>query len=608
MKYRIVLGIAAGLLLLIIVKSFTGGKEEVAITSPTRTPKIIQTEIVGKSIFTEQVHVTGRVAPTREAVVSTQGTWFIGSINAEIGDTVGAGETLASIADTYGLSGNAIEEANIGVESASITRENTISSLEQALESARVAYERAGKDYDASKLSDGKSKTLSKAELDLQNYITTQEKTLSGYETSYQAQLQSFQSFLANVIDITDTIMGVSEAKKNQNNSYEFLLGISATGIDKRNAAEQSIRELLGYSNWTPGTNIPLADRVQELQKVYKTANTALQSVEEVLNYTIADGTYLTNTTLNTFKATIDGLQTQHNTSGASLVNFLNTAQTFLATYEKERQSREQAVQTTAENSLSAYELAKKAYETAQTARDLGIAQLDQWMGSASVRLQNAQGNAAKMSIAAPFSGVIIAKNIEIGSLVSPGANIFTIGDISSLIVKTETTVEQKKYLKVGQEVSLTFGDEIFIGRLSAVGAGPDPVTRLYKIEITLQKTHPKLSPGDIVDVILPGAPLSKNPEDTKIVIPYSALKNLWQETYAVYIFTLADSKKWTWIIHERVVKIGDTNETSVTIVDGLSVGEYIVTLWTLGVDEGDYAQDLSLIEAIDPLEESKNI
>ncbi len=148
-------------------------------------------------------------------------------------------------------------------------------------------------------------------------------------------------------------------------------------------------------------------------------------------------------------------------------------------------------------------------------------------MGSASVKLQNAQGNAAKMSIAAPFSGVIIAKNIEIGSLVSPGANIFTIGDISSLIVKTETTVEQKKYLKVGQEVSLTFGDEIFIGRLSAVGAGPDPVTRLYKIEITLQKTHPKLSPGDIVDVILPGAPLSKNPEDTKIVIPYSALKNL---------------------------------------------------------------------------------
>ncbi len=606
MKYRIVLGIAAGLLLLIIVKSFTGGKEEVAITSPTRTPKIIQTEIVGKSTFTEQVHVTGRVAPTREAVVSTQGTWFIGSINAEIGDTVGAGETLASIADTYGLSGNAIEEANIGVESASITRDNTIASLEQALESARVAYERAGKDYDASKLSDGKSKTPSKAELDLQNYITTQEKTLSGYETSYQAQLQSFQSFLANVIDTSDSLVGVSDAKRNQNDTFEYLLG--ALDSTKKSKAETSIQKLLPYKTWTPDPNVSLIERVQELQRVYLIANEVLTNVENLLINSVVDSTNFTATTMATHRATIDGLQTQYSSISTGLVTFLNTAQTFLATYEKERQSREQAVQTTAENSLSAYELAKKAYETAQTARDLGIAQLDQWMGSASVKLQNAQGNAAKMSIAAPFSGVIIAKNIEIGSLVSPGANIFTIGDISSLIVKTETTVEQKKYLKVGQEVSLTFGDEIFIGRLSAVGAGPDPVTRLYKIEITLQKTHPKLSPGDIVDVILPGAPLSKNPEDTKIVIPYSALKNLWQETYAVYIFTLADSKKWTGIIHERVVKIGDTNETSVTIVDGLSVGEYIVTLWTLGVDEGDYAQDLSLIEAIDPLEESKNI
>ncbi len=184
-----------------------GSKEVVDTPTSTRVPKTIQTEMVGKSAFAEQVHAIGRIAPIREAVVSTQGTGFIGSISVELGDMVGAGQTLATIADTYGLSGNAIEEANIGLESANITRENTIASLEQALESARVAYERAGKDYEASKLSNGKDETLSKAELDLQNYITTQEKTLSGYETSYQSQLQSFQSFLANVIDTADSLV-----------------------------------------------------------------------------------------------------------------------------------------------------------------------------------------------------------------------------------------------------------------------------------------------------------------------------------------------------------------------------------------------------------------
>jgi len=90
-----------------------------------------------------------------------------------------AGQVLASIADTYGLSGNAIDEAALGVTSASLTRDNSLASLNQALENARVALERAQKDYEASKLSDGTTKTdLSKAELDLQNYITTQEKTL----------------------------------------------------------------------------------------------------------------------------------------------------------------------------------------------------------------------------------------------------------------------------------------------------------------------------------------------------------------------------------------------------------------------------------------------
>lgn len=77
---------------------------------------------------------------------------------------------------------------------------------------------------------------------------------------------------------------------------------------------------------------------------------------------------------------------------------------------------------------------------------------------------------------------------------------------------------------------------------------------------------------GDIIDVILPGAPISQNPEDAEIVIPYTALRNLGQEVYAVYIMTIQDEKKQTGILHERVIKIGKMNETSVTILEGLSL------------------------------------
>ncbi len=68
--------------------------------------------------------------------------------------------------------------------------------------------------------------------------------------------------------------------------------------------------------------------------------------------------------------------------------------------------------------------------------------------------------------------------------------------------------------------------------------------------------------------MVLPGAPLSQNPEDTEIVIPYTALRNLGQETYAVYVMTIEDEKKQTGTLHERIIKIGKMNETSVTIIE----------------------------------------
>lgn len=74
MKKKLVITALLVLALLIIKSVFFGTKPVVVDTTPAKTPKIIQTEIVGKSAFLEQIHVTGRVAAAREVMVSTQGT------------------------------------------------------------------------------------------------------------------------------------------------------------------------------------------------------------------------------------------------------------------------------------------------------------------------------------------------------------------------------------------------------------------------------------------------------------------------------------------------------------------------------------------------------
>lgn len=591
MKTRTIVTIGGVILSLVIVRNILTGKETAITTESVRTPKVVETQLIWLGDFSEQVSVIGRVAPIREAVISTQGTWFIGSASADIGDRVVAGQVLATIADTYGLSGYAIEEAEMGVISAGLTRDNTLVSLEQSLESARISLERAQKDYDSTRLS-ANGEAISRAELDLQNYITTQEKTLSGYETTYQTQLQSFQSFLANVIDTSDMLFGVSDKNRNKNDLFEPLLGAVDSG--QKAETEVSIRKLLPYRIWIPDPSKSLTERVQEMQRVYLLVNEVLTNVETTLINTITDSNRLTPADLAGHRATIDAYQTQYSTVSGGLVSYLNTAQSFLATYEKERLSREQWVRITAENNLNALELAKKAYEAAKKARDIGASQADQSVNTASLRLLNASGNAAKLSVTAPFSGVIIARDAEIGNLASPGANLFTIWDISQLIVTVDISVEQQKYLNSGDDIPLYFGGKNIMGRLTNLSAGPDTQSRLYRAEITLPSGW-NLSLGDIVEVVLPWKTLTTASDNGQIVLPFSALKNLGQETYAVYVFIPDETNAGTGTVRERIVKIGETNENSVTIVEWLALGERIVRVGMLGVDDGDYVQDPAL-------------
>lgn len=138
----------------------------------------------------------------------------------------------------------------------------------------------------------------------------------------------------------------------------------------------------------------------------------------------------------------------------------------------------------------------------------------------------------------------------------------------------------------------MILGGETFTGTVVNLAAGPDAQTHLYKMEIQVGSIHPEITLGDIVDVILPGAPKTATEENKEIVIPFSALKNLGQETYAVYVFSVEDAQKKTGTVHERIVKIGEMNETSVVITDGLALGESIVAIGTLSIEDGDYVQE----------------
>lgn len=132
--------------------------------------------------------------------------------------------------------------------------------------------------------------------------------------------------------------------------------------------------------------------------------------LETVLLNTITDVSVFSPATLNAYRSTVDAYQTQYSTLSTGLVNFLNNAQTFLATYKDERTSREQAVALAAQNAQNTLaqtrisvdtslraaqtglEMAQNAYTSAQKSYEFGVEQAEQGVSLASFRLSDAQG------------------------------------------------------------------------------------------------------------------------------------------------------------------------------------------------------------------------
>lgn len=211
------------LVAIIVTNIFTGNKD----TAPEEN-SFYEVETVMAGALTKEIMLqkSALMKAGTQANITAQASGRIGGIYVRAGERVIAGQILAEIDDTYGTTNNARDEAAIALETAKLSLASTTLSLNQSVASAKIAYEKAQKDYEAAKISATTDPTTgkSKAQLDYENFITTQEKTLAGYETTYQSQLQSFQSFLANVIDTTDTLLGVSDAKRNSNDLFDTLL------------------------------------------------------------------------------------------------------------------------------------------------------------------------------------------------------------------------------------------------------------------------------------------------------------------------------------------------------------------------------------------------
>jgi len=200
----------------------------------------------------------------------------------------------------------------------------------------------------------------------------------------------------------------------------------------------------------------------------------------------------------------------------------------------------------------------------------------------------------AKKSIAAPFSGTIGIRQVDVGEYLPSGTKIATLQDLSSLYVDFSVPEQSLPRVSLDQQVLIgvaAFPGETFAGRVSAINPKVEDATRNVLVRATLANPDGKLLPGMFanVQVLLP------NPRD-EVVVPQSAV------TYTLYgnsVYVAAPKKaengeeekdaegKPILVAERRFVTTGEHRDGLVVVSKGLTAGETVVTAGQLKLTQG---------------------
>jgi membrane fusion protein, multidrug efflux system len=96
-----------------------------------------------------------------------------------------------------------------------------------------------------------------------------------------------------------------------------------------------------------------------------------------------------------------------------------------------------------------------------------------------------ASKNLSNATVRAPFAGVVAAKTVSAGDVVSPGAALFTVVDPKSMRLEAAVPAAQIGQIRVGMPVAFSvsgYGDRKFTGTVTRVSPVADPTTRQVSI------------------------------------------------------------------------------------------------------------------------------
>lgn len=261
-----------------------------------------------------------------------------------------------------------------------------------------------------------------------------------------------------------------------------------------------------------------------------------------------------------------------------------------LANAERERRRREELVKRRA---ISEQEFDQAQTSEASLRARINLAEVQ--VRASEARIRVAQQDLDNCTVRAPFAGVVVSKDAQVGEMVSPVSagggftrtGIATIVDMDSLEIEVDVNESYIARVKPGQPATAVldaYADWHIPTRVRTVIPTADRQKATVKVRVAFDRLDPRILPDMGVKVTFFGEKAS-SPEDggARVLVPRAALR---MEGGSPAVFVYHDGR-----VERRAVRLGLARGDEQEVIAGLSNGEQVVTTGLGELRDGQHAQ-----------------
>ncbi len=473
-----------------ILASCSQKEETLTDTStPDKAPFYISVYSIEKDTLKTEVQKSWRVSSKSTLTLTSKGVGEVAKIEVKEGSQVKAGSVIARLKDTLTNYDLQLAQAENALKIQNASKETTTVNLESAIESSRIAYERAKQAYDT---------LMNRNALQYDLTVSGNKKTLDAYNESYRSYMTELEKTYTQILHEGDKILWITTNFQYANDSWENYLGarIGSVKADADNEWNKSfalrgelrarIEKWLEINRENPEADIELIARgYEQMRKYLDTMLNMLQNnvIWWGLPQVQQDAWLLA---WNGYRASVGWSESGYNAWKSQTVTFFKNyrkteraTKLAIASLDRELTADENTELTSdsdlkityentrldlverTRNSELSLEQAKMAYESAQALKKSTLEQLEWSRRSAEISLELARRNADNLIIRVPVSGTISKVLTSIGQSVATGTPVaeFTSNE-PEIVLDIESNLART--LSIGEEVEVSVEGKVY--------------------------------------------------------------------------------------------------------------------------------------------------